>query len=113
MLALTRRQDEIVTIGDDIRVRVLCSSQRADSALLEVNRQGVKQLVAMRSGDRKVIASDITIVLARLLSCGRVRLGIDAPPSIAIKRVEERGAQGAGRPRGHVGTAVDRRNGPL
>lgn len=92
MTFLTRRMDEAVMIGDDIRVRV--ESIAADHVVLSVSYpddQGktVERFCSLELDDR-VELPEKTAVHVMAIRGDRVRLGIDAPGERPVTRQELR-----------------------
>ena len=87
MLALSRKLDEPVIIGEAIEVRVIAVSWK--KVQLQITGPNVEEVdvVTLASGEQLSIRPNITVSVAELEG-NRARLGFQAPREISIRREE-------------------------
>ena len=86
MLVITRKLNEKLQIGDDIIVHV--DSIREDNVCLIITLPGGKEKREVVSANREIqVTEDVVIRATVIQGKSKVRLGITAPDSMAIKRI--------------------------
>ncbi len=87
MLALSRKANECVIIGQDIEVRVLDVSWKKVKLQISGPRDDQIDQVTLTAGDQVSIRPDIKVSIAELYG-NRARIGFEAPREISIRREE-------------------------
>ena len=86
MLVITRKLNGKLQIGDDIIVRVDSIRDDSISLMIRLPNGDVKGKIVSKNKEVHIF-KDVAIRLTEIQGKSKVRLGITAPDSMAIKRI--------------------------